>query len=321
MSRQLVFTITDGAHLPQALTCVESAVRHAASATDYAVVTLDTPPHTAPSVRIIPASDLPGSVVDGPAAKFRGDALRWALKPCALLHFLDHYEGVIYVDNDIYFQGGYEFLWATCRDVLLTPHWRPLRLQGRRGLPAPGHADPPRPAGRRHKFEELVSYSLVHGYFNAGFVAARRPGRPAVAWWRDLCLWKCEVRPEEGLYVDQRYLDLMYMAFKGVRRVSHRGCNIAHWNYLTNRRVRQADGSWLINGRWRPVFSHFSSRPVDDPEYRGLPPDLVPGLRRTGLGRDVVSCIRRDDEFLDEGWNEFHTLVGERRRRINDASA
>ena len=36
--------------------------------------------------------------------RYKGDKLRWTLKPIYLKHLIDKgYEGVIYVDNDIYF--------------------------------------------------------------------------------------------------------------------------------------------------------------------------------------------------------------------------
>lgn len=167
----------------------------------------------------------------------KGDELRWALKPALLRWLLDtKADKVVYVDADIFFVGSVDFLFDDLEKhtLLLTPHWY---------ISTPGSDD----------FRNL----FTSGYFNAGFAGASKNAVAILQWWEEACFYKMEKSSTEGLYDDQRYLDLVPFLFENVGVITHRGCNLANWNLDTN--IRELiDGRLLISGRFEPKFIHFT---------------------------------------------------------------
>jgi colanic acid/amylovoran biosynthesis glycosyltransferase len=171
--------------------------------------------------------------------KDENDNLRWASKPLFLEFLLDvkNYSSVIYVDNDINFFGNYSFLFDLLKNhsVILTPHWR---------VSTP----------------DVGSFNLnfKDGFFNAGFFGASNKGMKAIRWWRKCCEHAMSKDYSEGLYVDQKYLDLMPIIFENVFVVKHMGCNVANWNVNVCRRVDMGWNRIFINGQWPIIFIHFT---------------------------------------------------------------
>ena len=119
------------------------------------------------------------------------DNFRWSMKPVVLNHLLSAgYEQAFFLDPDLYFFSDCTFLESHLMGnaVLLTPHWRSLRPE----------VD-----------EANFACLQTSGLFNAGFIGVSKAGRPAMDWWANACLYRCEKLPEEGLFVDQAYLDLL----------------------------------------------------------------------------------------------------------------
>lgn len=139
------------------------------------------------------------------------DKLRWALKSVLLLHLLNKYDKVVYVDNDIYFFNDFGFLFNELEayQLLLTPHLYPSS-----------------PLKDQTWFE--ANYRV--GLYNAGFVGANKQAKEALNWWTDCCLYEIKKSYYRGLFDDQKYLDLMPVLFDGVKVIKNRGCNIAGWN-------------------------------------------------------------------------------------------
>lgn len=176
------------------------------------------------------------------------DVLRWALKPAFILYFLEEqkYQNVIYIDNDIYFVNNNTFILDLLdRGVLLTKHNRPL-------YPS---------------CDEIINdqflCNFVHGFFNAGFVAASQKGLSAINWWLRMNLWQCCKNITYGLYDDQKYLDTLALEFsENVRICDHPGCNLARWN--THSAIRSfQNGKWKINNTYDPIFCHFGNMKYD----------------------------------------------------------
>jgi hypothetical protein len=169
------------------------------------------------------------------------DRLRWSLKSAFSLHLLAQAEKVLFLDCDVHFYGDYQFILDRLEQtaILLTPHWRRI------WPPAAG------PSG------ELLA-QFTDGLFNAGFVGTRRGAEEFLRWWNTVCNWRCDNAPAEGLYADQRYLDLVPVVFADRAAVlEHRGCNVAIWNRVENRR-ETIGGEVRINGRWPIVFIHVT---------------------------------------------------------------
>jgi len=168
------------------------------------------------------------------------DKLRWCLKP-VFLHFLieqQKFAKLVYVDNDVFFFSNYDFLFDELdnKDVLLCPHWR--------------CSDP-----LKNKDWFLVNFT--DGLYNAGFFAANQNALKALEWWAKACHFKCAKVMRKGMFDDQKYLDVMPIIFENTGILKHRGCNVAYWNQIENKRTL-INNSVLINSTWSIVFIHFT---------------------------------------------------------------
>ena len=99
---------------------------------------------------------------------------------------------------------------------------------------------------------------LLSGVYNLGFLALTRDaGVDAfLGWWKDRCEHDCVVDPPRGLFVDQRWMDLLPGMMDGVRILRDPTYNLAYWN-LAHRRLEGPPEAPLVNGS--PLhFIHFS---------------------------------------------------------------
>ena len=178
--------------------------------------------------------------------KYAGDQLRWAMKPALIEKMLNKHESVLMVDSDIHFYDKFDFLYDF-EGFELIPHWR--------------NTDP----GNSTEFQ----ISLQHGYFNAGFVGFTSKGLDACKWWAKSCHWKCEINPSLGVYVDQKYLDMLPYHFPETSNiVKHRGCNVAFWNKTENQRCMGESNSVTINNEYPIIFIHFAENTISEPSLK-----------------------------------------------------
>lgn len=223
------------------------------------------------------------------------DYFRWSLKPIFLNYLLNKdFNKVIFVDPDVYFIGDHNFLFThldTC-SVLLTPHWINI--------------DP-------FKLEETLIYLMRNGLFNAGFIGVSKKGIPAMNWWAGACHYKIDKQPELGIYVDQKYLDILPVEFPETMILQNRGCNIACWNMDTNQRS-VINGKLFINKKFEGVFIHFTKETIlnviNDNDYK-----LRPWLEEyksefTKLGYSFDSLIKAGD------LNIKYSLLRKLKRRL-----
>ncbi|MCX6606514.1 MAG: glycosyltransferase [Acidobacteria bacterium] len=99
---------------------------------------------------------------------------------------------------------------------------------------------------------------LRAGAYNLGFLAvAMRPETVRfLRWWKDRLYDQCVVDLANGLFVDQKWIDLVPGMFEGVSVFRHPGYNVAYWN-LPHRAVHKTGTQYLVNGQ--PLaFFHFS---------------------------------------------------------------
>lgn len=144
-----------------------------------------------------------------------------------------------YVDSDFLFVDEWAGLdWS---GTLLTPHWR----------------------------DGKDKWAYLHGLYNAGFVATEDAA--AMAWWADLCLWKCEQNYADGLFVDQRYLDLLPVYYPATI-CQDRGYNIGPWNM----------------NRENPKCVHLSTRHKMDASFRGWLEEYDRRVEETALRVPVI---------------------------------
>jgi hypothetical protein len=99
---------------------------------------------------------------------------------------------------------------------------------------------------------------LLFGAYNLGFIGIARSQTvdQFLAWWRDR-LWRdCLLFPDRGLFVDQKWIDLVPGMFDGVHVIRDPSYNVARWN-LHSRHLTTRGDAVLVDGR--PCrFFHFS---------------------------------------------------------------
>ena len=171
-----------------------------------------------------------------------------AVKPFFLEHVFDRYgvQRLLYLDPDIWVLDRLDPLWEvlTTHAIALVPHI----------------TDP--------IDDELLPNEqtfLRCGAYNLGFLGLRDApaARRMLTWWQRRCYEQCVVRLEQGLFVDQKWIDLVPAIFEEVAIVRDPGYNVAYWN-LHARQLRPNGSGWYVNGE-RLRFFHFSGYDPDVP--------------------------------------------------------
>lgn len=114
------------------------------------------------------------------------------------------------------------------------------------------------PANNRIAILDNEICSLNHGAYNLGFIAIRKDkeAKRFSQWWADRLLDWCYDEKEIGLFVDQKWCDLVPCFFDNVLVLRDPGSNVASWN-ISQRKMTFDDGKALINGK--PLrFYHFT---------------------------------------------------------------
>jgi len=102
--------------------------------------------------------------------------------------------------------------------------------------------------------------SLAFGTYNLGFVAIRNDsvGKQFAAWWSERLRKFCIDDRPTGLFVDQKWCDLVPALYDREKILRDPGYNVASWN-LSNRKLSiDADGNILVNGSHPLRFFHFT---------------------------------------------------------------
>ena len=100
---------------------------------------------------------------------------------------------------------------------------------------------------------------LRHGVFNLGFLAVKTTGqgREFIDWWADRLRRFCYDEIPNGLFTDQRRVDLAPAYFDDIAIVREPEFNVATWNLTHRRATGRAPYEIGINGE-PLVFYHFS---------------------------------------------------------------
>ncbi|MEK6758635.1 MAG: hypothetical protein AABY51_02590 [Deltaproteobacteria bacterium] len=142
---------------------------------------------------------------------------------------------------------------------------------------------------------------LQAGTYNLGFIAVSdtENTRAHLKWWQDRLYERCIVAIEKGLFVDQKWIDLVPGFYDDVLILREPGYNIAYWNFHC--RLVSTDGDrFSVNGR-PAYFFHFSGF---DPENPG---PISKHQNRFTL--DNLKSVRPIMEFyrdrvLEKGWRQ-----------------
>jgi len=125
-------------------------------------------------------------------------------------------------------------------DIIMTPHiLHPMALDG--------------------KNPDEISY-LSTGTFNLGFLSLRKSDNTLrmLDWWSERLRHFCYFDFYKGLFVDQKWMNLVPVFFDSVYVLKNPGYNVAYWN-LQERTLSEVNGEWRINDSYRLSIYHFSS--------------------------------------------------------------
>lgn len=215
--------------------------------------------------------------------------LATAVKPRVLTYLLDHSDGpALYLDPDLWIFESLDQVASLASDhgIVLTPH-----------AVSPFHRD-----GRRPAETEI----LKSGVYNLGFLAVGQSARPFLSWWWDRLERDCIVAPEDGLFVDQRWVDFAPGLFDHYI-FRDPGYNVAYWN-LGERELKWSDGVYTVDGQ-PLVFAHFSGFDPERPyvlSKHTQPNPRVLLSEMPALGR---ICGEYADAMLEAGYVKAHALA------------
>lgn len=261
-----IFTICSRNYLAQALTLGSSVNRFHPDAS-YVIWLVDDLPIS------IGEKELPYNIQDASTLeipdyegmKFRYNVieLSTSLKPFILKKMIEsgEYSKVLYLDPDTH-------LYAQLTPVLdaldqysivVTPHFKSLDDKYTGGVP--------------------LSEILWVGGYNLGFVgiAATMWGKKIASWWAAMLADGCYADKEDGMHVDQKWIDLLpcLLPRNEFLSIDHLGVNVAFWN-LHERTLKfingdlfieaAASGAALAKRKDQLILFHFSGFNPNQPD-------------------------------------------------------
>lgn len=149
---------------------------------------------------------------------------------------------ILYLDPDIAVMGPLDSIVSLLdhHDIVLTPHL--LHQNDEAGA-----------------IEDNEICSLQHGIYNLGFIAIRNggEGKRFARWWGERLKHYCYDDIPSGLFVDQRWCDLVPALFDNVHILRDPGCNVASWN-INHRRIDITLGGEVLADGSPLKFYHFT---------------------------------------------------------------
>ncbi|NCO74614.1 MAG: glycosyltransferase [Cyanobacteria bacterium] len=181
---------------------------------------------------------------------FRYDIMEFntALKPFIMQLLLEEYnfEQVVYLDPDIELFAPLEsvfFALDNGSDFVITPH-----------ITQPSEEDAyPGDIG-----------VMQSGIYNLGFIAVNNSNQVInfLHWWGRKLRFYCVNEQHNGIFVDQKFVDLLPAFYDNVKILKDTNVNVAYWNLL-QRKLEKKDQSWLVDGK-PLVFFHFSGIDINN---------------------------------------------------------
>ena len=101
--------------------------------------------------------------------------------------------------------------------------------------------------------------SLKHGVSNLGFLAIRNSptAKQFANWWSQRCYFFCRADICNGLFTDQRWIDLVPGLFEDVKILHSSRLNLSTWNITTRELGRDANKGYLVDEE-QLGFYHFT---------------------------------------------------------------
>jgi hypothetical protein len=243
-----IFTSITANYLPKAAALAHSVKRFHPEAIFHVVLSDDMPKCAADTTAafdsVINIRDLPIENLSSWIFKHRLVELCTAVKGTAFQYIAAHHraERIYYFDPDIVVFNRLDGLERMLdeRSILLTPH---------QCVP---DTDPEAVLDNEH-------CCLRNGVYNLGFLAVKMAGQGAqfIDWWAERLRSHCYDEVENGLFTDQRWVDLAPAFFDDLAIVREPQYNVATWNLTHRHATGRAPNGVQINGK-PLVFYHFS---------------------------------------------------------------
>ena len=250
--RLAIFTVCSNNYMPFARVLMESVRRWHPEAALFVCLCDETVPWDGlydGDFRTVEASQL--KIPDFRRMSFQYDImeLNTAVKPFMFDRLLeDGHDIVLYLDPDISVYArldGLVDLLASGASLVLTPHLH---------APAELDSDP----------DDIAI--MRSGTYNLGFlgVSCCAEARSVIRWWMRRLRRYCVNQQTDGLFVDQKFMDLV-PGFAPAARILHdRALNLAYWN-LGQAELAEGSNGWTVDGS--PLgFFHFSGFDPRQPE-------------------------------------------------------
>jgi hypothetical protein len=234
-------------------------------------------------------NSLGDSRIEGMISRYMPLEMNCALKPFFATHILEKHSNVqrlIYLDSDMYVFGPFATL--TDAAITLSPH----RTKSTSYLPEP-------------KDYSIISLNR-YGVYNAGyFELHRKPEAFAfLEWWKNLLEHTGYEKPEEHLFGDQLWLNLVHSFFDDVYVNKNPGYNVAIWN-LIERQVEERNGIFYVNNEPLILF-HFSKYNLNEPDK--LVYYNEPYLTFTNFPALKPLYQKYRDGLMEAGYEKFKTI-------------
>ncbi|WP_207511699.1 hypothetical protein [Longitalea luteola] len=171
-------------------------------------------------------------------------------------------------------------------NIVLTPHiYTPIPLDGKQ----PGENN-----------------FLNYGIYNLGFIAVVKTDETLrfLNWWKERTYEQGYSRVDEGIFVDQLYINLVPIFFDKVYVLQHRGYNMAPWN-LHERYLQQKGNKHIVNDKDELRFFHFSSFRLHSNE---LPLHYYNRFQLKDRP-DLHSLYKEYDKELEEAGYQFFSKI------------
>lgn len=209
-----------------------------------------------------------------------------AIKPFVFKELLNKkgYDRVIYFDPDIYVYerlDEIEALFARGKHIILTPHFTGLWKDDK-------------------KPDEIAI--MQAGTYNLGFLAVANceNTRCLLDWWADKLEYQCVILFEKGIFVDQKWMDLVPGLFSNVAILRHEGYNVAYWN-LSHRKADKKSNQYYFNNQILKFF-HFSGLNPKDVSNVSKYQDRF-DINNVGIVREIIVKYARD--VLGNGFDSY----------------
>jgi hypothetical protein len=275
----VIFTIVSRNYAAQAATLMESVAVHEPNARRVVVATDGPIPQLERIAEVIDAREV-GAPYAAMSVYYDALELNTAVKPYVFRRFLTEpgVTSATYLDPDIVV-------------------FRPLDAV-RKGLAEAQLALTP------HLTQPLLGSAMPNdqailrsGSFNLGFCAARAEPKTVelMSWWADRCEFDCRVDLQNGLFTDQRWMDLAPGFVDSLAVLRTPTLNLAYWN-LEGRALAKGKDGWTVDGE--PLgFFHFSGFDPARPDVLSKHQDRVrvtPGSPLAELLADYAAAMLRN---------------------------